>query len=399
MRPILGGNVPPRQVIGRDALIDKMWRTLETSSIVLSAERRIGKTSVLRKMIDTPREGWHPVYLVVEGVRSPAEFIRRNVDEVAPILSRKKRMLARLQEALHDIAGAKLGDWALPQIKDHWKRLLDLALTDIRENFDERVVFLWDELPLMISNIKKDHGAVVAMELLDVLRDQRVADTSGKLRMVFTGSVGLHLVISELVQDGYRNDPTNDMATSSLGGLEIEDAMLLGRALLRGLQEGDDLVLAEGTGEEEVARAVAEQTDGLPFYIHHAFDRLAERGQAITLDDVSSAVESLIDDPEDPAHFQHYAERIEAYYVFNWQAGTTAYAVLDALSHADEPMSESSLQNIVATRVEQLTPEMFKKTLNNLLKDHYLIRERAGGQRVYRFRYDLIRRWWAHNRA
>jgi hypothetical protein len=62
-------------------------------------------------------------------------------------------------------------------------------------------------------------------------------------------------------------------------------------------------------------------------------------------------------------------------------------------------MSESTLQNIAATHVEQLAPAIFKKTLSNLLKDHYLIRARAGGKRVYQFRYDLIRRWWAYNRA
>lgn len=45
MRPIIGGYVPPDRVVGRDHFIQKMWKTLEDQSIVLVAERRIGKTS------------------------------------------------------------------------------------------------------------------------------------------------------------------------------------------------------------------------------------------------------------------------------------------------------------------------------------------------------------------
>jgi ATP/maltotriose-dependent transcriptional regulator MalT len=45
-----GGQLTPGEVIGRDRLIRKLWRVLETRSLVLSAERRMGKTSVIKKM-------------------------------------------------------------------------------------------------------------------------------------------------------------------------------------------------------------------------------------------------------------------------------------------------------------------------------------------------------------
>ena len=49
MRPILGGNVPPSRLVGRDDFIRKMWQSLENQSVVLVAERQIGKTTVIRK--------------------------------------------------------------------------------------------------------------------------------------------------------------------------------------------------------------------------------------------------------------------------------------------------------------------------------------------------------------
>ena len=132
MRPIIGGYVPPDRVVGRDAFIQKMWRTLENQSIVLVSERRIGKTSVIRKMAMDGREGWHPIFMVIEGVRSPTEFIFRIVDAVSPILSQKNRMWSRLQQVYEEIGGGKIGNWELPSIRSSWMRKIRLTSDTMR---------------------------------------------------------------------------------------------------------------------------------------------------------------------------------------------------------------------------------------------------------------------------
>ena len=152
MRPILGGNVPPDQVIGRDVLIHKMWRLLDDQSLVLVAERRIGKTSVIRKMALEPAPGWFPVYQVIEGLRSPTEFIDRIVDALGPKLSHHGNLWVRTQQLWQHLGGQRLGQWDLPQLQDNWKRILRSTLEDIQEALEERVIFFWDELPLMVSN-------------------------------------------------------------------------------------------------------------------------------------------------------------------------------------------------------------------------------------------------------
>jgi hypothetical protein len=50
MRSNPGGYIPPGQVIGRDTQIRRYWNVLEGRSLVLSAERRMGKTTIIRKM-------------------------------------------------------------------------------------------------------------------------------------------------------------------------------------------------------------------------------------------------------------------------------------------------------------------------------------------------------------
>ncbi len=44
--------VAPQNVVGRDRLIEQIWRKLKTRSLRFTAERRIGKTTVMRKMLD-----------------------------------------------------------------------------------------------------------------------------------------------------------------------------------------------------------------------------------------------------------------------------------------------------------------------------------------------------------
>ena len=46
-----GGELALDEVIGRDQLIRRLWDTLNRQSVILIAERRMGKTSVIKKMV------------------------------------------------------------------------------------------------------------------------------------------------------------------------------------------------------------------------------------------------------------------------------------------------------------------------------------------------------------
>ena len=91
----------------------------------------------------------------------------------------------------------------------HWKTLLESVIGDLAEHQDVQVIFLWDEVPWMLEKIRSAHGPEAAMGILDTLRALR--QTHPSLRMVFTGSVGLHHVIGSLKRAGYANAPVNDM--------------------------------------------------------------------------------------------------------------------------------------------------------------------------------------------
>ncbi len=400
-RPILGGNVPPQRVVGRDGVIAKMWTLLEDQSVVLVAERRIGKTSVLRKMEAEPREGWKPIYIPLEGKRSRIAFVSALVEAMRPHGSTPGGLFSRLEALFTELSGQQVLNWNLPELRDHWKKLLHRALDDIAEHAGaRRFVLLLDEFPIMISNIHTSESEHAAMELLDELRDRRLRETEGKIRWVFTGSIGLHLVISALRTHGYTNDPMNNTATVSLGGLAPEDGQHLALSGMTALLNCGDITVAEDAHSLEIARSITQAADGLPFYINHLVALLQELPQPVSATSVDTALQRLLLAADDPAHLRHYAERLEVYYTFHEQAYDLACTLLGSLSHHVQGLSDSALRQEIAAQMAPPDDKTCWTVLDNLLRDHYLVRaDLEGHPRSYRFKYGLIRRWWQLNRA
>ena len=225
MRANPGGEIDPRDVVGRDGLVQGLWEVLERQSVVLTAERRMGKTCVIKKMRAEHPPGKLTIYRDLEGVRTPLEFVEEVCRDVEAYLSRLKRTVTRVRKLLRRFEGAEIGGTIrFPRTAaSHWKDLLRHTLEDLAEHQDRVVVLFWDELPLMLKNIRDTHDENAATELLDVLRELR--HTHGELRMVYTGSIGLHNVITSLKTSGYASAPINDMHIVDLPPLAPADAL------------------------------------------------------------------------------------------------------------------------------------------------------------------------------
>jgi len=111
------------------------------------------------------------------------------------------------------------------------------------------------------------------MDLLDTLRGLR--QTHANLRMIYTGSIGLHHVVTALREEGYVNSPVNDMRTVEVPPLDDGHAEALAKALI----QGEGLI---SSAPDETAAIIAKRVDAIPFYIHHVVAAMADRGQAAT---------------------------------------------------------------------------------------------------------------------
>lgn len=385
MRANPGGVIAVEDVVGRDDLTARIWSVLENQSVVLTSERRLGKTSVIRKMVAAC--GSHQVCFArdIEDYRSATEFIEGIYADAEPILSKAERAGLGLWKLLGKLGGTEIGHVKLPNLKPHWKSILLALFQDIFEREERQVVFFWDELPLFLHNVKANGGAREAMELLDVLRSLR--QKYPKLRMVFAGSVGIHQVVQSLRKHGYANDPTNDMAIIEVPPLTPEHGKHLARLLL----EGERIKIVDDVGGTSEALSAA--AAHIPFYIHYLVSRISNSGAELGRHSVQGCLNELIQDPSDPAHFSYYESRLATHY--DPPDAKLALDVLDTIAVAGRPLPFGELLNLVNHK-SAVEEEPLRQVLETLLKDHYLART---PERAYAFRYSIVEKWWAYTRG
>ncbi len=118
-----GGRLNTRDVVGRDNEIARYWRVLERQGLVISAERRIGKTHIVLKMRDECRSGFLPFYQDLESVHSTAELIRSIYGTVHQSLSTLPGLRAHLAK-WSSLLPDRIGSVALPTGTGSWQVLL-----------------------------------------------------------------------------------------------------------------------------------------------------------------------------------------------------------------------------------------------------------------------------------
>lgn len=384
-----GGQIDVKAAIGRDQLIQTLWESIEQQSLIITAERRIGKTTVIKKMRAEPAAGWMPVFQDLERFHTAAEFAMSVYKEIHEFLGGKGKATRRAKEWFTAMGGTEIGGlFKLPEKPGtHWKDILTRAIEDLiheNEATGTKLLFLWDEMPFMLANIRDREGEQTAMEILDLLRALR--QTHAPLRMVITGSIGLHHVLASLKKKNYANSPVNDMHAVDVQPLDEADAITLATQLI----EGEKLA---APAIAEAAAAIAHEADCFPFYIHHIVRALKIRGLAANPENVSKVVASQLVDANDPWELLHYRERIPNYYPDDQK---TVLLILDQLATQTEAATVNELLVMLKGASAFDDRERLLLLLSLMERDHYLKRDDAGR---YRFRFPLISRWWKINRG
>ena len=215
------------------------------------------------------------------------------------------------------------------------------------------------------------------MTLLDRLRAARAQFP--RVRMVYTGSIGLEEVLSVLRKQGYANDPTNDMATEILPLLEIDEATLLADRLLGSFQ----LV------SPALSVHIAQICEGHPFLIQHVADRLRIAPPLRSESGAEAALETLLDETGDPLELSHYIERLEKY--FPDPEHGLALEILDTLALRTAPVSFNDLRDAIGLPDRNA----LLRVLKVLRRDLYLTRT----GRDWSFSLNFVRRYWMLERA
>jgi hypothetical protein len=378
----IGPPVEGDDFFGREKEIKQANRLLESNhSLLLSAPRRIGKSSLAKRLIEEKkRVGWKCVYIDLEQTTTEEGFIRlvieafseNNIwkqvtDGVSKGISTLLDRIQKVSVGPFDINLSKADDQ-----EDLYKDLKELIC------HDEDTFIVVDELTLFLGVLyKSSNGPEKVSFILNWLRSLRQVSKT-KVRWLFCGSVGLRNFTSNL-ELGYT---INDLTEFSLDELSREEAI----GLLSQLCQSEDIHM----DAQLVDYTLDKLHWNIPYFIQVIFSKLSEEydGQTITRENVDDAYTKLYSE----SYLNTWSERLIEYRDFE----VPARRVLKALCVHPEGLTRESLLHLLMTGRESSELDEVDYALSKLLRmlenDGYTLKKDS----VRAFRSPLLRDYWYH---
>jgi hypothetical protein len=384
MRTVIGSPVEGKDFFDRDSERRRMWRHLETDSLLLLAPRRIGKTSLMRAMCAEGEEhGFRAVGLSFAVCADEMDCVR----ELAKAVSGARGLdRAAVQDALNgllpDVISLKLGPLGIELASGESPSWRDLgeALTRSIGTLSGRWLIAVDEVPVFLLNLlKQGEGLSRVRGFLYWLRNLR-QDHHTNVRWILAGSIGLDTVAA---RHGL-GDTLNDLAPTPLGAFDTETA----NRFLQELAGSYDLELTA-----PVRAHIVEQLGWpIPYYLQILFSSLYDLTDGGASPN-TKLVDQVFDDLLKPAHkgyFDYWRQRLTE--ELGRPDDGHAIHLLNHCARDPGGTSRATLQQALCERIADPDEreERLRYLLDILESDGYLVQ--LDGR--WRFQLELLRRYW-----
>lgn len=375
----VGPPVTGEDFYGRTEELSRAHQYLDSNhSLVLSAPRRIGKSSFAKRLIEDKQSiGWNCVYIDLEGVRTRDEFLNILINKFdksgiwTETISLAGGILNRIFEGIKGIGPLKF-DFTHPETSEN----LYTSISEVIDHTKDALVVI-DELTLFLSILDRNADSHREAEFfLNWFRSLRQVSDS-KIRWVFCGSVGLH----NFTRMRNLSMTINDLVSFDFDALSAHEA----KGLIEALAESENISM----NNEMIAILLEKLEWHIPYFIQLAFTNIKNHPNVrmgVTYRMIDDSIDRLAHTDE----ISTWSERLSEY---NGQEDG-ARLILKRLSQSDKGLSRDQLLAIYA----QYTGEIPMKAdnelsliLNMLEHDGYIIRT-GGGTR--RFRSPLLKKWW-----
>jgi uncharacterized protein len=397
MRNQAGSPVEGDEFFGREAELNYLNELLEHQDVLLLGPRRVGKTSVARRLCCMARgKGQHAFEVNVASCEDEAVFVEKLMEAVqensrpAVVLALSSlwsgfgERLNRIKKLKVSAAGGALETELAEKSTEHWTKIAGDLLRKLADLEGGWLIYV-DELPIFLYKVLKEPDGEKRVRLfLDWFRND-IRDKIPAITWLVSGSVGL----DTLVQRYRMPDTINNMSHQHLDPFSPDEADTF-------------LTMLSDTGRLDLTPEQRQQIlQGIgwtqPYYIQLVVQNLLKPGLKLRHGStcrIRAALERVID-PETDNDFHHWEGRLDDQLgkpdailarellsvVARDPKGATGRVLLNALSrsyHSDPG--------------EQKTKYSYLRDI--LLRDAYLWEDQSTETSRYRFRFELLRLWW-----
>ena len=382
--PSTGGAVAPQNIIGRDDEIDIFWDKLKKQGIALFAERRFGKSSILRKMEADGNNDFITIYKPIEGISSPGNMAAVLLDRVKEmdlidegLFKFLENFYNKTTDAIEEIQGFKL-----KKLEYTWQKQLYYLIDKLSEKHpDKTIVIMLDEFSIFLDDLDTE----VASSVIGFLRNITFEGKFKNIRFIYCGSIGIDLVLDRIKEDGHNiGDPLNHMNKYELQTFTKENAEYFGHCLNLG---------CELNTPTELINQICSRANNIPYFIDIVFDKI-RKSKKDNQEGIDEAFEELMEDTKGKESIKHFYDRIENFYP---NPPLSVY-ILNFVSKSSEYVSETEIANNILSITESDRLEI-NNEIERLKNDGYLVRKIQKEERFYDFKYSLLKSWWKRNKA
>lgn len=381
------GKLDPKDLVGRRKVIDLCWTRLEGgSSLLLTGERRIGKSSVAQHLAYRPKPDWLVIYIDVEAIDSVEKLIRAIVNAVSKEEALPRKVRNGVTSLLDRIDGVSVLGTEV-NLKDRVTResydVLDELIRRVTKS--TKLLLILDELPILAKTLAENSSPKEALLLLRTLRALRSHHKN--LRQLLCGSIGLHHL---LANSSEITAAVNDLYTIPIGTLDRPEAIELAQRLLLGIERTVAL-------DDPLLGAIVDATDGIAFYEHHLVATL-QLGGAITLDAVKAARKIGVGSSDDPWKTVHYVKRIDEYF---GPDADVASAILDGVAKSGSQglTVDGVLTSLSVSLGRSIDRQFALGLIHRLRLDHYIDFDETIEPNILHFCFNVVRDAWIARRA
>ena len=389
MRYSTGRWVSGDDFFNRDAELQVLEaRVRDGNHTLLTGQRRMGKTSIVQELgRRLEQDGWTFLFADVEGAACPEDFLADIVKATHTVRSVSARIADGMKrwfdEHVEEIGASELRiKFRAGLNAGNWRQHGETVFRNLAES-NQLVLLVIDELPIFLTRMLRDDGAVRVEEFLSWLRSMVQGFDNRSPVLIVSGSIGL----APLVRRLGISDRVNHLEPFRLGPWNRDVSVACFNRLVQsyGLQV-----------EEGVSQAVFNSLGlGIPHHVQSFFTRLREfaimqeRSQ-VKIADVEMVYRTSLLGPAGQNDLDHYVARLQ-----------------DGLDDKEFPiameiLAEASTQDVFTPAARRCLEQLYAKTMDDargcimnvlevLMHDGYL----EVGDRGHTFPSRLLKDWWA----